>query len=119
MLENGDNNGMGSRVFDFLTDSFLFRDDLISDRFASVPLLEIERELDRYRDFCIGNQAAFMDEVDRRSTVAFYDPEPIDVPALTQAALYLDQYILQDPLLKLTEKPSESAPPILSHHRHG
>jgi hypothetical protein len=105
----GDNNRMGSRVFDFLTESFLFRNDLISDRFASVPLAEIERELDRYRDFCLANQAAFMDEVDRTSTVAFYDPEPIDVPTLTQAALYIDQYVLQDPLLKLTEKPSESA----------
>ena len=105
----GDNNSVGSRLFDFLTESFLFRDDLITERFASISLPEIERELERYQDFCVANQAALMDEVDRASTVAFYDPEPMDISALTQAALYLDQYVLQDPLLKLTEKPSESA----------
>ena len=58
--------GMGPRVFDFLTERFLFRDDLIGERYASIPLPDIEGESDCYRDFCGANQPALMDEVDRR-----------------------------------------------------
>jgi hypothetical protein len=101
---------MGSLTFDFLTDSFLFRDDLIDQQFESVPESEIERELERYREFCITNQAALMADVDgESSSLTIYAPERVNIPDLTQAALYVHQYVLQDPLLPLTEKRSESA----------
>jgi hypothetical protein len=101
---------MGSLTFDFLTDSFLFRDDLIDQQFASVPVSEIKRELDRYREFCTTNQGALMADIDAESSsLTIYAPERMSLPDLTQAALYVHQYVLQDPLLRLTEKRSESA----------
>ena len=101
---------MGSRTFDFLTDSFLFRDDLIDEQFARTPLSEIERELERYREFCIRNQAEFMAEIDTgNSSLTLYGDERFSVPELTQAALYVQQYVLQDPLLRFTARRSESA----------
>ncbi|MGA2715606.1 MAG: hypothetical protein ABSG41_21105 [Bryobacteraceae bacterium] len=110
-----DNEHMGSLTFDFLTDSFLFRDDLIDQQFASIPVSEIERELDRYREFCITNQAALMADVDGESSnLTIYAPERVSLPDLTQAALYVHQYVLQDPLLPLTGKRSESAKVLAS-----
>jgi hypothetical protein len=101
---------MGSRIFDFLADSFLFQDDLIDEQFARTPLSEIEGELERYREFCIQNQADLMAEIDGGdSSLALYADERFSISELTQAALYVRQYVLQDPLLRFTAKRSESA----------
>jgi hypothetical protein len=101
---------MGSRTFDFLADSFLFRDDLINEQFAHTPLREIEQELERYREFCIRHQTELMTEVDAcNSSLTLYGDERLSISELTQAALYVHQYVLKDPLLPFTAKRSESA----------
>jgi hypothetical protein len=43
---------MGSRTFDFLTESFLLDDSLIGE-FRGIPESEIVGELKRYREFCL------------------------------------------------------------------
>jgi len=99
---------MGSKTYDFLADSFLFRDDLIEDQFANTPNAEIQQELRRYREFCIGHRDEIVAEVDSSaSTLALYSPEPIRILDAKQASLYIDQYVLQDPLLPFTEGPSK------------
>ena len=42
---------MGSRIYDFLTDSFLFDESLIREELRRVPDAEIQKELQRYREF--------------------------------------------------------------------
>src|SRR6266487_1974479 len=66
---------MGSRTFDFLTESFLFRDWLIDDGFRSVPEDELRHEVRRYREFCVAEQPALHAKIDHASTslVAFWD----------------------------------------------
>src|SRR5260370_20691681 len=44
---------MGSRTFDFLSESFLFDESLIRERFSNIPDIEIVAELKRYRQFCL------------------------------------------------------------------
>ncbi len=101
---------MGTRLFDFLTESFLFRDDLVDEQFAHTPIDELERELGRYREFCIQNESALAAEVDSRNcNLTLYEAEQVGIRELTQAALYVDQYVLQDPLFRFTAKKPESA----------
>ena len=101
---------MRSRTFDFLADSFLFRDDLIDEQFSQTPLSEIERELEAYREFCIRCQGDILADVDAgNSNLSIYSAERANIRDLTQAALYVQQYVLQDPLFRLTAKRSESA----------
>jgi len=54
---------MGSLTFDFLTESFLFSEDLIAEQFASIPDHDLEQELQRYRAFCISNEKSLLSEV--------------------------------------------------------
>jgi hypothetical protein len=54
---------MGSQTFDFLTDSFLFQDACIQSQFSTVTESEIQKELARYRDFCISKQSELEQEV--------------------------------------------------------
>jgi hypothetical protein len=101
---------MGSHLFDFLTESFLFRQDLIAEEFAQTPVSEIEKELRSYREFCIKNRAEmFTESASGGSSLTLYDPEHLSLRELTQAAFYVDRYILKDPLLRFTETRSESA----------
>lgn len=102
---------MGSITFDFLTESFLFRDDLLSERYSNISEAEIRKELQKYREHCTEYLSQLIEEVraskmplkvfrgkDRKPTLA----------QLRQSAFYLDQYVLDDPLFRLTEPTSET-----------
>lgn len=78
---------MGSRLFDFLSESFLFSDRLIEERFASVPISDIERELRQYREHWLNHEHAVMGEIKPGpSELAIYYPEPISVSDLTRGS---------------------------------
>jgi hypothetical protein len=100
---------MGSRLYEFLADSFLFRDDFL-DNTLQVSPDEIQKELDSYREFCLQNeQELYADAAGHDSSLALYSAEGMGLPDLVHAALYLDRYILQDRLFELTAKRSETA----------
>jgi hypothetical protein len=100
---------MGSRIYEFLADSFLFRDDFF-DHTLAVSTAEIQKELDRYREFAVQNeQELYADAAGHDSSLALYSAEGIGLPDLVQAALYVNRYILQDSLFELTAKRHESA----------
>jgi len=100
---------MGSRIYEFLADSFLFREDFF-DNTLSVSAPEIQKELDLYRDFVLQNeQELYADAGGHDSSLALYSAEGIRLLDLVHAALYVDRYILQDPLFELTAKRSEAA----------
>jgi hypothetical protein len=95
---------MGSKAFDFLSDSFLFDDSLIQDQFRSMPESEILNELRRYRKFCLSNSAEL--EKEAASTTSnlklFSGVRLVDPNVLKQSAFYVEQHILYDPLFELT-----------------
>jgi len=99
---------MGSRLYDFLADSFLFRSDFLEDTNTS-SLSEIQKELGRYREFCLQNERElYTDAAAEDSSLTLYSAEEINVRDLLQAALYVKRYVLQDPLFELTAKRSEA-----------
>jgi hypothetical protein len=100
---------MGSRLYDFLADSFLFRDDFLDSSAVLEPLSEIQAELERYRQFCLLNERElYVDAAGEDSSLSLYSAEEINIPDLLQAALYVNRYVLQDPLFELTAKRSEA-----------
>lgn len=100
---------MGSRLYDFLADSFLFQEDFLEGP-KTEPPSQIQAELERYREFCIQNERElYADATGQDSSLTLYSAEDIAVPHLLQAALYVKRYVLQDPLFELTAKRSEAA----------
>jgi hypothetical protein len=102
---------MGSIVFDFLANSFLFRDDDINDEYKDYTVSQLETELENYRKHCLDNYDLIVKEIiDNKSSLkVFSGLEKNEIPVLIQTALYLDQYIIYDPLFKFTETESEES----------
>lgn len=95
---------MGSKVFDFLTESFLFDDGRISDRFGSTPEADILKELRRYREFCLSSAAELEQEASGKTSnlKLFSGVRRVGLRLLKQSAFYIEQHILYDPLFELT-----------------
>jgi hypothetical protein len=100
---------MGSVLYDFLADSFLFDDKLIQESFANVPEQEIVQELQKYREHCLANVDSLEREIlDKNSNLKVFSCfQDGCFPLLKQSALYLDQVIIDDPLFKLTYERTE------------
>lgn len=100
---------MGSRTFDFLTESFLFKDALIQDKFRTISEQEILDELHKYREFCLSNQAELENEVltNTSSLKVISDIEMPDLNSLKQSAFYIEQYVVNDPIFSLGYRENE------------
>ena len=99
---------MGSKLYDFLTESFLFDDSLIEEQFESMREEEIRKELSSYRDHWFANAAQIEKEVrsNDSSLKLFSGLKRTDLRLLKQTALYVDQQILTDPLFDLGREPN-------------
>ena len=95
---------MGSRVYDFLSESFLFDDSLLSEEFSDVTEAEILRELVRYREFCLSAAAELEQEASSNTSnlKLFSGIRRVGPRLLKQSAFYVEQHILYDPLFELT-----------------
>lgn len=82
---------MGSKLYDFLTDSLLFNDSLIEERFASVAEAEIRKELRRYREFWFANATEIQREVRANDSnlKLFSGLKMVPPELLKQTALYI------------------------------
>jgi hypothetical protein len=102
---------MGSRLYDFLTDSFLFDNSLITDNFLSVSDNNVWKELQRYREFCLSIASELESEVlfNNSSLKLFSGIKHIGIPLLKQSAFYVQQHVLYDPLFALTHPPTEQS----------
>lgn len=100
---------MGSRTFDFLTESFLFKDALIQDKFRTISEQEILDELNKYREFCLSNQVELENEVmtNTSSLKVISDIEMPDLNSLKQSAFYIEQYVINDPIFSLSYRENE------------
>ncbi len=99
---------MGSLTYNFLADSFLFSEDLINTQFKSISDSKIEQELESYREYCMKNFDGLLQEISNTESAlkVFSTIDEFSVEFLTQTALYIEQFIISDPLFKLTEKSS-------------
>jgi predicted CopG family antitoxin len=97
--------------FDFLTESFLFGSGL-NDKFSSLSDCELEKELNRYREYVLSNMVEICKEIISDSkkiavTIESFSERPSE-ELLKQLALYVDVIAISDPLFELTEKKSTS-----------
>lgn len=102
---------MSHIIFDFLTESFLFGSGL-DDKFNSFSERELEKELNRYREYVISNMTEIYKEIiyDFKKiavTIESFSERPSE-ELLKQLALYVDVITISDPLFELTEKKSTS-----------
>ena len=94
---------MGTIVFDFLVDSFLFKTSLIESRYKNIPDKVILNELLSYRQFCIDNLGKVQQEVKENDSLRIFSGMEMPTTALLkQSAFYIGQYIIDDPIFKLT-----------------
>jgi hypothetical protein len=100
---------MGSVTYDFLANSILFNEDSIEKSFEDVSVNQLEKVLADYRQHCLKNIAELTNEIKSRqsSLKVFSSIEEMKYETLLQSALYIDQFIIDDPLFKLTHAESE------------
>lgn len=99
---------MGSQTFNFLTESFLFCDDLINDNFRTVSEHDILKELNKYREFCLSKKLEIEEEVIKNPSNLnmLSGVEMPDISLLKQSAFYVNQYLINDPIFSLGYKQS-------------
>ena len=95
---------MGSVLYNFLSDSFLLRDQEIESEFGGHSDNEIKAELSKYRDFCLNSMPTISEEIEQTpsSVRVFSGSESVPISRLKETSLYIEQYVLADPLLNLT-----------------
>lgn len=91
---------MGSITYDFLNESVLFSEADIENNYASYTNKRIEDEIGKYLEFVMNNSEILEKEVNSVDSdlKVFSSVENQSINYLTQTALYLDQFIIQDPL---------------------
>lgn len=105
---------MSRALYDFLTESFLFREDYLNEDFASFNLDELEAELQRYREHVLASLDDIAAEINARDTLLsiFFDtivrPQP-SIERLKQCAFYFDFVVVDDPLFALSKQPDPMA----------
>ena len=102
---------MGSVIYDFLADSLFLHQNSLKNGFKKETDSKIEYELQNYRDFCIKNYHNLINEINTRDSFlkVFSSTEKTSINLLKQTALYIDQFIIPDPLFKQTDHPAESS----------
>jgi len=97
---------MGSVTYDFLANSLLFDEDSLKNDFANESESRLEKELQSYREHCIKNYEELISEIHKtKSTLkVFSTTDSVPITLLKQTALYVDQFVVPDPIFKLTDK---------------
>lgn len=103
---------MSHRIYDFLTESILFGNDLEND-FAATEVNELKKALRDYREYVLNNFDEIKEEVIKDSkkisvTIESFGQYPDD-ELLKQLALYIDCVIIADPVFELTEERSDTS----------
>lgn len=102
---------MGSITYGFLADSILFHEKNLKNSFKDIPVDRIEKEIQEYRNFCIKNFDDLINEIKGRDSFlkVFSHQGETPLNLLKQTALYIDQFIIPDPIFALSEKRSEAS----------
>ena len=98
---------MSNVAYTYLSESFLFREDSLSDQFSSITDSEVQAELVRYREYILRSQRDLENEAtgdDSRLAIYFetVGRNRPSVDLLKQCGLYFDVALVDDPLFALT-----------------
>jgi hypothetical protein len=97
---------MGTVSFDFLQDSFLFVENHIASAYQQFSDSELQAEISRYHEFCDSHIDDLLCEIPDDSDLwVFSGPASISIDTLSKTALYVQGYILNDPLLEYPVEP--------------
>lgn len=91
---------MSNICFDFLSDSMLFRD--AEQGYKSRSIDELDKELNRYREYVVANQQEIDNEILRNDVNIIQEleknPKLPTQEELLQGSLFLDTYVISDPV---------------------
>ena len=102
---------MGSVTYNFLTESIFFHQESINNQFKNENQARLEKELEKYREFSINNYEELIGEINENHSLlkVFTSIENTPISLLKQTALYIEQFVIPDPLFKLTEPKNEAS----------
>lgn len=100
---------MGSITYNFLTESLLFSEKYLRSDYRNISLKRLKDELREYRNFCVSNKEKLLAEVRENESTLKISPgiQNLTLKQIKQTAFYIDQYVIDDPLFKLTHEESE------------
>ena len=100
---------MGSITYNFLTESLLFSEKYLRSNYRNISLKRLKDELREYRNFCVSNKEKLLSEVRENESTLKISPgiQNLTLKQIKQTAFYIDQYVIDDPLFKLTHEESE------------
>lgn len=95
---------MGSILFDFLTESLFFNPVHIDEQFQAVAEEDLAKELASYREFCLAHLLELQGEANSPGSVlrVYAGQHRTSIAELKRSAFYVEQYVLPDPLFRLT-----------------
>ena len=108
---------MGTILFNFLLDSLLFDERLISEDYTSISEEELVQELYRYREFCLESLQELQRELPTtaETLTVFSGTEHVPLERLKQSALYVERYLIDDPIFAKTQRPTASQEAMDQH----
>lgn len=101
---------MGSYAYDYLNESLLLDGALLSTAYRGISDAELDKELLRYREYCLKIIPSLRGEIKSGKDVlsCMATDTMSHISRLKQAALYLEQAVIKDPIFELTDFPSEA-----------
>lgn len=102
---------MGSYAYDYLNDSLLLDKSLITQLYKGVSDVELERELSRYREYCIGISSQVKEDIKGENgiTSCLATDSMSTINNLKRGALYLEKVVVKDPIFECTDFSCETS----------
>ncbi|WP_281629588.1 hypothetical protein [Vibrio sp. St2] len=95
---------MGSYVYDYLNDSLLLDSTLVTRFYSGLSDAVLEQELIKYREYCLKVLPEIRDAVKSNGVVSCLATDTLSHTShLKQAALYLEEAVVADPVFELTD----------------
>ncbi len=108
---------MSHIAYNFLADSLFLNQNSINSEFKNESIGRIEKELIDYRSHILKNLSELKKEINQSQTSlsVFSSSEDTPIDLMKQTALYLDQYVIADPLFRFTNMESKLEQAMSSH----
>ena len=95
---------MGSYAYDYLNDSLLLDCTLVTRLYSGLSDTVLEQELIKYREYCLKVLPEIRDVVKSQGVVSCLATDTLSHTShLKQAALYLEEAVVADPVFELTD----------------
>ncbi len=95
---------MGSYAYDYLNDSLLLDRSLVTRFYSGLSDAVLEQELMKYREYCLKVLPEIRDVVKSQGVVSCLATDTLSHTShLKQAALYLEEAVVADPVFELTD----------------